>query len=82
MLAREPVLPDYLVPWMDAWQTLNGARTFTIAAGATKVLRLPFPLAISEILAVADEYGLPRRDFLHIAQALDQVYLDHETRRA
>lgn len=77
-LSEEPDLPDYLQPYMQAFRSLNAARTFTVAVGAAKALRLPEPLVVSEILTMADEYGLPRREFLFIAQAMDQTYMAHE----
>lgn len=72
------MLPEYLQSYMDAWRALSIARGFTVATGFNKAIKIPAALAVSEILTAADEYGLPRRDFLFIAQLLDQTYLAHE----
>lgn len=67
---------------MEAFWALSTARTFTVASGLSKAMRLPMPLAVSEILTAADEFGLPRREFLRVAQMLDHVYLAHEFKNA
>ncbi len=81
ILERKPELPDSLVPWMDAFNAASAARGFVIAAGATKVIRLPLPLTIGEILTTAEAFGLPREEFLHVAQILDHVYMAADAAR-
>jgi hypothetical protein len=75
ILEREPVLGPRLSVWMAAFHTVNAGRHYTIAATMAKAIRLPQPLSVSEILTVADIYGLPRREFLIICQLLDQLYM-------
>lgn len=79
-LLVEPELPYHLAAWMEAFHALSMARGLIVASNATKALRIPQPLAVSEILTAADAFGLPRQEFLHVAQILDQAYLAHEIR--
>lgn len=66
-LANMPDLDDCLEPFLEAFFTLSAGRP----VGGMGV----GPLVNSEIILVADLYGLDRWEALHLCRAMDDVYL-------
>lgn len=66
-LANQPELSELLSPYLEAFFTLSAARPVGMAPGG---------IPASEIVVVAELYGLPAWECLYLCRAMDGLYLD------
>ena len=76
-ITDQPNLPDHLGAYYEAFWLLSARR----GLGGGQV-PLPNPLAVSDVFAFAEGFGIDPVDFLRVTSRADEAYLLEAARRA